>query len=63
MVSNGNVKPVHLMNSSQSYPVVATDSRVHTWLGDQASVVTNYLTGLTGSVSGSTGFRWGRWWH
>ncbi len=52
LVSNGNVKPIYLMNSSQSYPTVATFDRVSSWLGTQVEAVVEYLGGLVGNVPG-----------
>ena len=52
LLSDGNVKPVWAMNSSQTYPLAATDDQVHRWLGDQLDATLKYFGGISGSLVG-----------
>ncbi|SNT01411.1 Ca2+-binding protein, RTX toxin-related [Tardiphaga sp. OK246] len=51
-ISNGNVKPIHLMNSSQSFPVVATDAQLQRWIDQQTDVTVKYFAGISGGLAG-----------
>ena len=40
------------MHSSATYPVVATDDQVQSWLGEQIDAATKFFTGISGNVNG-----------
>jgi Ca2+-binding RTX toxin-like protein len=51
--NTGNVKPVWSANSNRTFPTVATDAQLQTWIDEQFAATVQYFGGISGSLVGS----------
>ncbi len=52
MISSGNLKPIWLMNSSKTYPFVASQDQVQRWTDEQVDAAVKFFDGISGNLPG-----------
>ena len=52
LLSDGDVKPIWLMNDPRTYPVVASEDQVKQWLAEQSAAATEFFNGVSGNLPG-----------